>query len=112
MAAGSCGVAELGAAAGGDAEAGDGGAGGDPAFCPTAEILKIRAKTIWIATKQLFHGSVIPSFRIDLERRKSPWGVQLYLDFTPLTIVNGVLRSIPDHVLVSKFDANFGGDVG
>src|SRR5882762_5907384 len=110
--AGSCGVTELGAAAGGGAAAGEDDAGGDSVFCPATERLKIRAKTMWVATKQIFHGSVIPSFRINLERRKSPWGVQLYFDFTPLTIVNGVLRSIPDHVLVSKFDANFGGDVG
>src|SRR6266436_3955604 len=98
----SCGAA--GAAAGAE------GAGGLPAgwvpeSWPIAERLKIRAKAIWMWKEGLFHRRVISSFRIDLERWKSPWGVQLYLDFTPLTIVDGVLRSIPDHILVSQFDA-------
>src|SRR5258708_25506766 len=75
------GVTGLGAAAGGGAEAGEGGAGGDPAFCPAPEMLKIRAKTRCVAAKPLFHGSVIPSFRINLESTKSPCGVQLSFAF-------------------------------
>src|SRR5258708_38578457 len=76
------GVTGLGAAAGGGAEAGEGGAGGGPAFCPATEMLKIRAKTRCVAAKQFFHGSVIPSFRLNLERRKSPLGVQLFFYFS------------------------------
>jgi len=83
-------------------------AGWVPESWPIAERLKIGRKQFWLVERRFIQTGRHISFRIRPERwKKFPWGVNFTLIFYATYHCGwGVLRSIPDNILVSQFDAD------